>query len=556
MQEVLYRKWRPKNLDQVVGQEHMVKTLEYAIEQNRLSHAYLFCGPRGTGKTSTARILAKSINCKTPINTQPCDTCATCISFNKSDTLDLIEIDAASNRGIEDIRNIKEKIYILPTQGKFKIYIIDEAHMLTDPAFNALLKTLEEPPEHVIFILATTESHKLPLTIISRCQRFDFKRISMEIMITKLNQLCASENVTVSNEALQLISRKASGSLRDAENILEQAIISYGNSISETQISSFLELNTNNSEIDLITNLITKPIAEGLKIIINFSDSGGNIKQFNSQIVDVLRAVTLVKAGVNISSQGYSEEIQKQISKLSNLSTLESLSKITKIFSEPLLHTNEATSLNLELAFIQSHTLINQNSSPLKIPSPVQKSNENPQNSIPTKNTPQKNHATNQPTVIQTNENPQNSIPTKNTPQKNHATNQPTVIQTNENPQNSIPTENWKTILSKLRKKGSRFDLSALLRATTERKVENDQITLTYSHTSHLERMITELEHIDTKKIFETTFSQVLGKEFKIIHITNDQANKNNNRQLQSPVVKAAMAKGAQILDTKEVTNE
>ena len=584
MQEVLYRKWRPKNLDQVVGQEHMVKTLEYAIEQNRLSHAYLFCGPRGTGKTSTARILAKSINCKTPINTQPCDTCATCISFNKSDTLDLIEIDAASNRGIEDIRNIKEKIYILPTQGKFKIYIIDEAHMLTDPAFNALLKTLEEPPEHVIFILATTESHKLPLTIISRCQRFDFKRISMEIMITKLNQLCASENVTVSNEALQLISRKASGSLRDAENILEQAIISYGNSISETQISSFLELNTNNSEIDLITNLITKPIAEGLKIIINFSDSGGNIKQFNSQIVDVLRAVTLVKAGVNISSQGYSEEIQKQISKLSNLSTLESLSKITKIFSEPLLHTNETTSLNLELAFIQSHTLINQNSSPLKIPSHLQKSNENPQNSIPTENTPQKNHATNQPAVIQTNENPQNSIPTENTPQKNHATNQPaviqtnenpqnsiptentpqknhttnqpTVIQTNENPQNSIPTENWKTILSKLRKKGSRFDLSALLRSTTERKVENDQITLTYSHISHLERMITELEHIDTKKIFENTFSQVLGKEFKIIHITNDQVNKNNNHQLQSPLVKAAMAKGAQILDTKEVTNE
>ncbi|MBK16096.1 MAG: hypothetical protein CL770_05360 [Chloroflexi bacterium] len=556
MQEVLYRKWRPKNLDQVVGQEHMVKTLEYAIEQNRLSHAYLFCGPRGTGKTSTARILAKSINCKTPINTQPCDTCATCISFNKSDTLDLIEIDAASNRGIEDIRNIKEKIYILPTQGKFKIYIIDEAHMLTDPAFNALLKTLEEPPEHVIFILATTESHKLPLTIISRCQRFDFKRISMEIMITKLNQLCASENVTVSNEALQLISRKASGSLRDAENILEQAIISYGNSISETQISSFLELNTNNSEIDLITNLITKPIAEGLKIIINFSDSGGNIKQFNSQIVDVLRAVTLVKAGVNISSQGYSEEIQKQISKLSNLSTLESLSKITKIFSEPLLHTNETTSLNLELAFIQSHTLINQNSSPLKIPSHLQKSNENPQNSMPAKNTPQKNHTTNQPTVIQTNENPQNSIPTENTPQKNHTTNQPTVIQTNENPQNSIPTENWKTILSKLRKKGSRFDLSALLRSTTERKVENDQITLTYSHISHLERMITELEHIDTKKIFENTFSQVLGKEFKIIHITNDQVNKNNNRQLQSPLVKAAMAKGAQILDTKEVTNE
>ena len=503
MQEVLYRKWRPKNLNQVVGQEHIVKTLEYAIEQNRISHAYLFCGPRGTGKTSTARILAKSINCKIPINNQPCDTCATCISFNKSDTFDLIEIDAASNRGIEDIRNIKEKIYILPTQSKFKIYIIDEAHMLTDPAFNALLKTLEEPPKHVIFILATTESHKLPLTIISRCQRFDFKRISIEIMISKLNQLCESEKITVSNEALQLISRKASGSLRDAENILEQAIISYGNSISETQISSFLELNTNNSEIDLIIDLITEPISEGLKIIINFSDSGGNIKQFNSQIVEILRTVTLVKAGISTASQGYSEEIQKQISKLADLSTLESLSKITKIFSEPLLHTNETTSLNLELAFIQSHTLINQNSSPLKIPSPNHKSNKNSQTLIP-----------------------------------------------------SIPTENWQTILSKLRKKGSRFDLSALLRATTERKVENDQITLTYSHTSHLERMITELEQVNTKKIFDSTFSQVLGKEFKIIHITNDQANKNNNRQLQSPIVKAAMAKGAQILDTKEISNE
>ena len=534
MQEVLYRKWRPKNLNQVVGQEHIVKTLEYAIEQNRISHAYLFCGPRGTGKTSTARILAKSINCKIPINNQPCDTCATCISFNKSDTFDLIEIDAASNRGIEDIRNIKEKIYILPTQSKFKIYIIDEAHMLTDPAFNALLKTLEEPPKHVIFILATTESHKLPLTIISRCQRFDFKRISIEIMISKLNQLCESEKITVSNEALQLISRKASGSLRDAENILEQAIISYGNSISETQISSFLELNTNNSEIDLIIDLITEPISEGLKIIINFSDSGGNIKQFNSQIVEILRTVTLVKAGISTASQGYSEEIQKQISKLADLSTLESLSKITKIFSEPLLHTNETTSLNLELAFIQSHTLINQNSSPLKIPSPNHKSNKNSQTLIP-------------------------SIPTENTAEKNPTPDQPSVIPPNKNSQTlipSIPTENWQTILSKLRKKGSRFDLSALLRATTERKVENDQITLTYSHTSHLERMITELEQVNTKKIFDSTFSQVLGKEFKIIHITNDQANKNNNRQLQSPIVKAAMAKGAQILDTKEISNE
>ena len=513
MQEVLYRKWRPKNFKQVVGQEHIVQTLEYSIEQNRLSHAYLFCGPRGTGKTSTARILAKTINCKSLINNQPDDTCETCISFNKSDTLDLIEIDAASHRGIEDIRNIKENIYILPAQSKFKIYIIDEVHMLTDPAFNALLKTLEEPPKHVIFILATTESHKLPLTIISRCQRFDFKRISTETMITKLNKLCSSENVTASNQTLQLLSRKASGSLRDAENLLEQAIISYGNSISEIQISSFLELNTNNSEVDLITSLITKPIAEGLKIIINFSDSGGNIKQFNSQIIEFLRAITLIKAGVN-TSLGYGEEIQKQISKLSKLSTLESFSKITKIFSEPLLHNNETTSLNLELAFIQSHTLINENSNQRKI----EPKNEKPK--------------TNPSQVASSEENTQNSS------------------------SSIIDLDTWKIILLKLRKKGSRFDLSALLRATTERKIEKNQITLTYSHTSHLERMITELENNKTKKIFVSTFSQVLGQEYEIIHITNDQINKNNNSQLRSPLVKAALAKGARILDTKGKTNE
>ena len=542
MQEVLYRKWRPKTLKQVVGQEHIVQTLEYAIEQNRLSHAYLFCGPRGTGKTSTARILAKTINCKSLINNQPDDTCEICVSFNKSDTLDLIEIDAASHRGIDDIRNIKEKIYFLPTQSKFKIYIIDEAHMLTDPAFNALLKTLEEPPKHVIFILATTESHKLPLTIISRCQRFDFKRISMETMITKLNQLCSSENVTISNKTLQLISRKASGSLRDAENLLEQAIISYGNSISEAQISSFLELNTNNSEVDLITSLITKPIAEGLKIIINFSDSGGNIKQFNSQIVEFLRAITLIKAGVNISL-GYDEEIQKQSEKLAKLSTLESFSKITKIFSEPLLHNNETTSLNLELAFIQSHTLINENYNQRKIQPQNEKAKTNPSQGPNSKENTQNS--------VQL-----NSLPTKNTPEK-AKTNPSQGPNSKENTQNStssiIDLDSWKIVLLKLRKKGSRFDLSALLRATTERKIEKNQITLTYSHTSHLERMITELENKETKKIFISTFSQVLGQEYEIIHITDDQINKNNNSQLRSPLVKAAIAKGAQILDAKAI---
>ena len=190
MSEVFYRKWRPRRFDQVVGQEAATQTLRNAVALGRVAHAYLFCGPRGTGKTSTARILAKAVNCLSPQEGEPDDQCEMCASINEARALDLIEIDAASNRGIDDIRNLRDKVRFAPNEARYKIYIIDEAHMLTEPAFNALLKTLEEPPQHAIFVLATTEAHKIPLTIISRCQRFDFRRISLETAERRLAQLC------------------------------------------------------------------------------------------------------------------------------------------------------------------------------------------------------------------------------------------------------------------------------------------------------------------------------------------------------------------------------
>ncbi|MEK7214679.1 MAG: DNA polymerase III subunit gamma/tau, partial [Chloroflexota bacterium] len=192
---VLYRKWRPQTLSQVVGQEHVTRTLLNALATSRVSHAYLFCGPRGTGKTSTARILAKAVNCTTDGKGEPCTTCPMCLSIAEGRALDLIEIDAASNRGIDDIRGLREKINFAPAEARYKVYVVDEVHMLTDPAFNALLKTLEEPPPYAIFILATTEVHKVPVTILSRCQRFDFRRIAQRALQDYLARICGTESI-------------------------------------------------------------------------------------------------------------------------------------------------------------------------------------------------------------------------------------------------------------------------------------------------------------------------------------------------------------------------
>ncbi|EJL29546.1 DNA polymerase III subunit gamma/tau [Brevibacillus sp. BC25] len=220
----LYRVYRPQTFQDVVGQEHVTTTLRNALRENRLSHAYLFNGPRGTGKTSAAKIMAKAVNCEQPIDGEPCNQCDTCRAISNGSVTDVLEIDAASNRGVEEIRDIRDKVKFAPSDVRYKVYIIDEVHMLTTEAFNALLKTLEEPPSHVIFILATTEPHKLPATIISRCQRFDFHRIPLRVMVDLLQKICQSQGVQVEEQALQLVAKMAEGGARDALSLLDQAI--------------------------------------------------------------------------------------------------------------------------------------------------------------------------------------------------------------------------------------------------------------------------------------------------------------------------------------------
>src|SRR5512135_3099915 len=223
MSQSLYRKWRPQTWDEVIGQEHVVQTLRNAVTSDRVAHAYLFAGPRGTGKTTTARLLAKAVNClEEELSLRPCGKCAYCQAVNEGRFLDLIEIDAASNTSVEDVRDLRDKINFSPNQGRYKVYIIDEVHMLSTAAFNALLKTLEEPPAHAIFILATTEVHKIPATVLSRCQRHEFRRIPVSDIVTELKHLAQGENIQVSEEALYLVARQSTGSLRDAVSLLDQ----------------------------------------------------------------------------------------------------------------------------------------------------------------------------------------------------------------------------------------------------------------------------------------------------------------------------------------------
>ncbi|GAI32154.1 unnamed protein product, partial [marine sediment metagenome] len=268
-----------------------------ALNSGRVSHAYLFYGPRGTGKTSTGRILAKAVNCLTNGKGEPCNTCPICQATTEGRALDVIEVDAASNRGIDDIRGLRDRVNYAPNQARYKVYIIDEVHMLTKEASNALLKTLEEPPPHAIFILATTEIHKVLPTILSRCQRFDFRRISQADVVSKLTRICETEGIHIEPEGLQLIAKSATGSLRDAENILEQLTTYYGDSIELRQVQATLGITGDWRAKELVKHIMNNDVAGGVVTINSVNSDGLDLKQFNREVVEYLRGLLLIKAG-------------------------------------------------------------------------------------------------------------------------------------------------------------------------------------------------------------------------------------------------------------------
>jgi len=300
MSQVLYRKWRPRRWDEIVGQDHIVQTLRNSVASERIAHAYLFAGPRGTGKTTTARVLAKAVNCLHPdAAARPCDQCEHCQAINAGRFLDLIEIDAASNTSVEDVRDLREKVHFAPNQGRYKVYVIDEVHMLSTAAFNALLKTLEEPPPHAIFVLATTEAYKIPATVLSRCQRHEFRRVSVAEIVKHLSRVAEWENLQVAEAALTLIARQATGSLRDALSLLDQ-LASSGSEITLEKAQLVLGTATTQAVLQVIDALLAGEASAGLECIHQALDAGSDPRQFARQIINHLRNVLLIQSG-NVS---------------------------------------------------------------------------------------------------------------------------------------------------------------------------------------------------------------------------------------------------------------
>lgn len=357
----LYRKWRPDEFEEVKGQEHVVTTLKNQITHDRVGHAYLFCGTRGTGKTTVAKLFAKAVNCEHPLEDgSPCNECATCKAIQAGSSLNVIEIDAASNNGVDNIRDIREEVQYSPAEGKYKVYIIDEVHMLSIGAFNALLKTLEEPPSYVIFILATTEAHKIPITILSRCQRYDFRRISLETIYERLMELLGREGIEAEEKAVRYVAKAADGSMRDALSLLDQCIAFYlGQKLTYDKVLEVLGA----VDIDVFNRLIVE-IAKGqtmeaLAIIEEIIWQGRELSQFVTDFTWYMRNLMMVKVSDEVNDQlDISAEnlaIMKQTAQELELNTL---MRYIRVFSELSNQIRYATQkrVSLELAIIKLTT--------------------------------------------------------------------------------------------------------------------------------------------------------------------------------------------------------
>ena len=472
--QVYYRKWRPNNFANLAGQKHIRTTIQNAIIKERVSHSYLFCGPRGTGKTSTARILAKAVNCLNPDSGDPCNHCDPCVSFNDGTFLDLIELDAASNRGIDDIREIREKINFSPVKGRRKVYIIDEAHMLTPEAENAFLKTLEEPPKHIMFILCTTEMDRIAPTIISRCQRFDFKLLSSDDICYRLSEIIQAEHLEIDNQAIAAIARFASGSLRDAENLLDQISVSSDKGITLSHVEDLLGISNRDRWLELVDYLMVGNTSASLTVLNQAAWEGANIKQIQTQVMELLRALMLLKWSAD-TSLNLPEHITQHLKDLLGQIPTNRLSTANKTWQNVDLRHDASTLLPLELATVEicDYELEDQHISrdPQKPSHPIDQSatlvGQASKLAQPPKISPS-------PTKVSTVD-PKAKEPVNNI--ETHSTDNAKTASFVQYPEDSIQGQ-WINMVKALRRcQGKKYNLGALLR---DCKVES--VSVSYTH--------------------------------------------------------------------------
>lgn len=544
----MYRKWRPKSFDEISGQDHISTTLKQAIIQQRISHSYLFCGPRGTGKTTTARVLSKAINCLAIESGNPCNKCTMCSSSNEGKFLDIIELDAASNRGIDEIRSIKEKINFLPSEGTKKVYIIDEAHMLTDQASNAFLKTLEEPPSHVTFILCTTEPQKILPTILSRCQRYDFRKISHPLIVQRLNSIIESEGIVAENASLEVIAQSCDGSLRDAETILEQMIVSTNGNLKRQDVENFIGISNPSRWVDLVSLILNQDTAGSIRLVNESLSLGIEAVAIHKNVMNLLRSIMLYQLDTSLL-QASIYNLESDIQPIANKYDSTKIIQCLGMWNAVNFKTIQSDILLLELLIVKLtvNLIAESDSNTINTKEPIVPNivlpKESPKIPEPIKPTITQDSATPNPTNSSTESNVSES--------KTQITNQ------TNSPVESGILNTWNEVIRSLgRQKGEKFNLGALLRDCEKTSLEiiDGKMTLYFKNRANFERMEEEMSspisYNKVSEIFKKHFNQDLEISLDMV-ASNGSQNGSPNALQNSPLVRVAMGMGAHVLQEK-----
>jgi DNA polymerase-3 subunit gamma/tau len=543
--QVFYRKWRPGTFSDLAGQDHVGNTLRQAVMQGRVSHSYLFCGTRGSGKTTTARVLSKAINCLDPRDGDPCDQCAICVSINEGRNLDIIELDAASNRGVEEIREIRDKVHFQPAQNRRKVYIIDEAHMLTREASNAFLKTLEEPPAHVIFILCTTEADRILPTIVSRCQRYDFRRLPGQTIYDRLAYIADQEGVAIQPDALRMVARNAGGSMRDALNMLEQLAVSVDREVTLRDVEEALGLVRSDAYLILAQKLLAGDTSGSLETINVVVWEGGEPRQLHRQTLDILRSILLLSwdAGDTLdlppdTLSSLKAEAQKHDSSI--------ILRAVRIWGEANLRYDAPSTLPLEIAAAEiSRKDIVAEAPPRNTPtqSTPPETSRAPRREAPPASPPARESR------------PAAAPPARPSPPVNAETparsNMPAVSP------DSLQGQ-WEQAVRQLgRVKGSKYSLGALLRDCRPNSVHlsDDAVTLVlpFTNAANLDRMQEELNDPRVRDTIEQAIEQYFGERHPFT-VTLAGANGDGERPARnsvqdSPLYRTAIGLGARPIE-------